>query len=160
MLIIKCSEFLFIWIRLLQKYHFEQTLNLAESKRFELLIPFGMVVFKTTAISHSANSPENSSLFFFGKLCGQCLERNPANNCTYCPENWPHQQVFSNLFTPVCFNGNTHSEVSVKEDNEKDKEYCSCKYPIQHPINFILFHTRSVWCFVAPAGFEPATFRL
>lgn len=29
----------------------------AESERFELSVPFGTLVFKTSAIDHSANSP-------------------------------------------------------------------------------------------------------
>ena len=67
---------------------------LAESKRFELLIPFGMVVFKTTAISHSANSPFGST---GGVLRCEPLARNnillpPKErilNCTH----WDYGQL-------------------------------------------------------------------
>ena len=38
--------------------------KVAESERFELSVPFGTLVFKTSAIDHSANSPLQNYEFF------------------------------------------------------------------------------------------------
>ena len=38
---------------------------MAESERFELSVPLGTLVFKTSAIDHSANSPSAKLIEFF-----------------------------------------------------------------------------------------------
>ena len=41
----------------------------AENERFELLVPCGTLVFKTSAFDHSANSPRQRYTYFFIVKC-------------------------------------------------------------------------------------------